>query len=114
MVVMVDDISRLARGLAAHLDLRTSIATAGGTLKSPSIKFGEDADSLLLETLLATVPQYGQEKNGGQIKNRMVARAMNSFWCFQSPIGCIYTKSGRGKILRRCSRSTRPPNLISL
>ena len=35
--VLIDDISRLARGLEAHLALRTAISNAGGILESPSI-----------------------------------------------------------------------------
>ena len=38
--VIIDDISRLARGLEAHIQLRTSISDAGGKLVSPSIEFG--------------------------------------------------------------------------
>lgn len=41
-VVVIDDISRLARGLEAHLQLRSDIAKAGASLESPSIEFGED------------------------------------------------------------------------
>ncbi|MCI4663150.1 MAG: recombinase family protein, partial [Neomegalonema sp.] len=33
--VLIDDISRLARGLDAHLALRTAISEAGGVLESP-------------------------------------------------------------------------------
>lgn len=43
--VLIDDISRLARGLEAHLALRAAIAECGGLLESPSIEFGEDSDS---------------------------------------------------------------------
>src|SRR3546814_8916718 len=35
--VILDDISRLARGLEAHLALRAAIAQAGGLLEGPSI-----------------------------------------------------------------------------
>ena len=41
--VLIDDISRLARGLEAHIQLRTAITAAGGKLESPSIEFGEDS-----------------------------------------------------------------------
>ena len=57
-VVIIDDISRLARGLEAHIQLRTSISSAGGKLESPSIEFGEDSDSQLVENLLASVSQH--------------------------------------------------------
>ena len=46
---IIDDISRLARGLEAHIQLRTAIGEAGGKLESPSIEFGEDSDSRLVE-----------------------------------------------------------------
>lgn len=47
-VVIIDDISRLARGLKAHLELRTAIQDAGGILQSPSIEFGECSATLSL------------------------------------------------------------------
>jgi DNA invertase Pin-like site-specific DNA recombinase len=49
-VVIIDDISRLARGLEAHLKLRADISGAGGRLESPSIEFGEDSDRSWLRT----------------------------------------------------------------
>jgi len=52
-IVLIDDISRLARGLEAHLSLRSEISAAGGSLESPSIEFGEDSDSILVENMLA-------------------------------------------------------------
>ncbi|WDR02373.1 recombinase family protein [Devosia algicola] len=44
-IVIIDDISRLARGVEAHIELRAAITLAGGILESPSVEFGEDADS---------------------------------------------------------------------
>ncbi len=62
-IVIIDDISRLARGLDAHIHLRTAINEAGGKLESPSIEFGEDSDSVLVENLLASVSQHQRQKN---------------------------------------------------
>lgn len=102
LVVIIDDISRLARGLEAHLRLRGAIASAGATLESPSIEFGEDSDSQLIENLLASVSQHQRQKNGEQTKNRMRARMMNGYWVFQAPWGYRYERqSGGGKILVR-------------
>ena len=93
---------RLARGLEAHLKLRTAIADAGGRLESPSIEFGEDSDSLLVENLLASVSQHQRQKNAEQTVNRMRARVMNGYWCFQPPIGYKYERSSRfSKVLVR-------------
>src|SRR3989344_3995364 len=62
-VVIIDDISRLARNLEQHIRLHKTIAAAGGHLESPSIEFGEDADSKLVEHLLASVSEHQSHKN---------------------------------------------------
>lgn len=99
-VVIIDDISRLARGLDAHLKLRQSLSSAGGKLESPSIEFGDDPDRIMVENLLATVAQHQREKNGQQTKNRMRGRMMNGYWTFYPPLGYKYEKvSGHGKLL---------------
>ncbi|MEO1407250.1 MAG: recombinase family protein, partial [Pseudomonadota bacterium] len=61
-IVIINDISRLARGLKAHMQLRADLAEAGGILESPSIEFGEDSDSILVENLLASVSQHQRQK----------------------------------------------------
>jgi site-specific DNA recombinase len=88
--VIIDDISRLARGLEAHIQLRTAIGEAGGKLESPSIEFGEDSDSRLVENLLASVSQHHRQKNTEQVKNRMRARLLNGYWVFYPAIGYKY------------------------
>jgi site-specific DNA recombinase len=95
-VVIIDDISRLARGLDAHLRLRAALSAVGARLESPSIEFGEDSDSVLVENLLASVSQHQRQKNGEQTKNRMRARAMNGYWVFQAPAGYSYERLGGG------------------
>jgi site-specific DNA recombinase len=101
-VVIIDDVSRLARGLQAHIELRAAITSASGALESPSIEFGEDPDSILVENLLASVSQHQRQKNGEQTKNRMKARVQNGYWVFQAPVGYKFSRvSGRGKMLVR-------------
>jgi len=101
-VVIIDDISRLARGLEAHLQLRAAINKAGGILESPSIEFGEDSDSQLVENLLASVSQHQRQKNGEQTRNRMRGRLLNGYWVFPAPIGYKYERvSDHGKLLVR-------------
>ena len=102
IVVIIDDISRLARGIEAHIKLRSSISNAGGILKSPSIEFGEDSDSLLVENLLASVSQHQCQKNREQTINRMKARTQHGYWTFQAPIGYRYQRTnGHGNLLVR-------------
>ena len=99
--VLIDDISRLARGVKAHIELRAAISLAGGMLESPSVEFGEDADSELQEYILATVAQHQRRKNAEQTKNRMRARVLNGYWVFQAPFGYKYHRViGRGQMLK--------------
>ncbi|MEM1344783.1 MAG: recombinase family protein [Pseudomonadota bacterium] len=101
-VVIIDDISRLARGMKAHLGLREAIARAGGILKSPSIEFADDADSELQELIMATVSQHQRRKNAEQTMNRMRARLSNGYWVFSCPIGYKRERvAGHGKLLVR-------------
>lgn len=101
-VVVIDDISRLARGLETHLALRAAIKNAGGKLESPSLKFANDSKSRLLEHVLASVVAHNREDNAEQVKNRMWGRLMNGYWVFHAPIGYRYVpKANCGKILIR-------------
>jgi site-specific DNA recombinase len=101
-VVIIDDISRIARGIEAHLKLRSQIASVGGLLESPSIEFGDDSDSIFHENLMASVAQHQRQKNAEQTMNRMKARVMNGYWVFSAPVGYHYKQvTGRGKMLIR-------------
>lgn len=102
IVFLIDDVSRLARGVEQHIQLRSAILAAGAVLESPSIEFGEDSDSILVENLLASVSQHQRQKNGEQTRNRMRARVVNGYWPFQAPTGFRHQRvTGRGMILTR-------------
>ena len=101
-VVIIDDISRLARGVQAHIELRAAISEAGGILESPTVDFSDDADGELQEYILATVAQHQRRKNAEQTKARMRARVMNGYYVFAKPYGYRYEKyKGQGNILVR-------------
>ena len=100
IIVVIDDISRLARDLRAHIDLRVAIQEAGGILQSPSIEFGQDSDSQLVENMLASVSQHHRQKNAEQVKNRMRSRMLNGYWVLCAPRGYKVEKCGaHGKML---------------
>lgn len=96
LVVIIDDISRMARDVRNHFDLKESIFRAGASLESPSIEFGEDSDSILIEHLLASVSQHQRQKNGEQAKNRMRARMLGGYWVFHAPLGYEYQRCAEG------------------
>ena len=62
-VVIVDDITRFARNVRVHFDLRAAILEVGGILESPSIELRDDADGELHEYILASVSQHQSRKN---------------------------------------------------
>ena len=101
-VVVVDDITRFARNVRVHFDLRAAILEVGGILESPSIELRDDADGELHEYIMASVSQHQSRKNREQTLNRMQARCQNGYWVFQPPIGFKYEKrDGHGKVLVR-------------
>lgn len=101
-IVLVDDISRLAHDVEAHWELRRTILRAGGKLESPSIEFKQDADSRMVENVLAGAAQHQREKNAEQTFNRMRARLMTGYWVFWRPLGYRYSKTrDHSKMLTR-------------
>lgn len=101
-IVIIDDITRLARSMSTHLLLREKIKNAGGVLQSPSLEFGEDSDSQLVEHLLASVSQHQRQKIGETTKNRMRGRMLNGHWTFRCPIGYKFIRhADHGKLLVR-------------
>ncbi len=99
-MVIVDDVSRFARDVGAHTELRNKIMTAGAAIDSPKTKFGVDAESRFLEMLWALLASRDREKNAELSKTRTIARLKNGYWTFSAPVGYQYTKApGGGKLL---------------
>ena len=102
LVVIIDDLSRFARGHRAHWALRDQLKEAGGILESPSVQFGDDADSALIEGMLVTMAQHQREKGAEQTKSRMRGRVLNGYWPFYTCRGYRHEhKTGEGKVLVR-------------
>jgi site-specific DNA recombinase len=99
-VVIVDDISRLARDIRVHLDLRDAIEKCGAVMESPTTVFGTDSDSRFFENMQALNAQHHREKNAEQTKKRQQARLMGGYWPFPAPIGYKHErKPGHGKVM---------------
>ncbi len=102
LVVIIDDLSRFARGHRAHWALRDQLKEAGGMLESPNVQFGDDADSALIEGMLVTMAQHQREKGAEQTRSRMRGRVLNGYWPFYLCRGYRHEhKTGEGKILIR-------------
>ena len=103
--VIIDDLSRLARDVVAHNQLRRTVKATGAIMVSPRHQFREDSDGRFVENVLASSYQHQREKNAEQTLNRMRARCLNGYWCFQAPKGYKYAEitdsRGKNKILVR-------------
>ncbi len=84
-VVLIDDISRLARDLMSYLTLRNEIAAAGGELKSPKMTFSDDPAAQLPERMMAIIVEHERITNARRASERMRARLQNGYWCFPVP-----------------------------
>lgn len=99
-VVIVDDISRLARDIRVHLDLRDAIDSCGAVLESPAMTFGVDADGRYFENMQALSAMHYREKNAEQTRKRQQARLLGGYWPFPPPIGYRHErKAGHGKVM---------------
>jgi len=57
-IVIIDDISRLARNLGRHTELRNTLTEAGGQLESPSIDLDDSPDNQLIERILISRAEH--------------------------------------------------------
>ena len=99
-VVIVDDISRLARDIRVHLDLRDAIDQCEAVLESPSVTFGNDPDGRYFENVQALNAQHHREKNAEQTKKRQQARLIDGYWPFPASLGYKHEKMhGHGNVM---------------
>lgn len=92
-VVLIFDITRFARGIDAHIALRSKIASTGARLESPSMEFiDDDPDRRLNENVLACFSQHFREVISKQTTIRMASRFKKGYWVNKTPIGYKFTK----------------------
>lgn len=101
--IIVDDISRVARSMEAHVEFQTKLTARGATLFSPSQEFEDSPHGKLVTNVLVSVASFQRDANTEQVINRQKARLMNGYWLFGRPQGYKYIKdpTGAGKILIR-------------
>ncbi len=101
-VVIIDDVSRLARDIQIYYTLKTAISKYGATLESPSHNFFQDSpENKLVESVSVSLAEYERNKNKERVKNRMKARLDDGFWPFPGFPKCFkhVQLKGMGKVL---------------
>ncbi|MEM9762816.1 MAG: hypothetical protein AAF968_09930 [Pseudomonadota bacterium] len=94
--------ARHPQDIESHWTLRRTLTETGGRLESPSITFGEDSDSVLIENLLASVSQHQRQRNRERTNKRLRACALNSHWCFHAlPTYRFERRPGHGEVVVR-------------
>lgn len=62
-VVIIDDISTLARSVEVFVQLRAALRDTGAVLESPAFAFEQSREGVLAEAMLASVTQYREERD---------------------------------------------------
>ena len=96
IVVIIDDVSRMARDVRHHFNLKEMIYATGATLESPTWEFKTDSHSIFHEGLMAGLAQYQSQMNAEQARTRMRGRMLQGFWVHNAPMGYKYQKSPAG------------------
>jgi len=99
-VVIIDEVSRLARHVRAHMDLRDAIYATGAELESPIYQFRDDAIGFLTEQSQAMFADFFRRQNTERVIERMKTRVQNGYYVFAPVPGYIYADlPEHGKII---------------
>jgi len=99
-VVIVDDISRMARDVAAHFAFKQELVTREVSIESPNFNFEDTAEGEVIENVMAAFSQYHRKSNARQVVQKQKARVEMGFWAFRAPKGYKMVKDPmHGKVL---------------
>jgi len=98
--VIFDDLSRFARDLSVHIQLKSELQARGAKLECLNLKLEDSEEGELVEMMMASVAQYDRKKNRRQVIQKQKARLESGYWPFCPPAGLKYEKiPGHGKAL---------------
>lgn len=86
-VIIFDDLSRFARDVKVHIQLKTELISRGAKLECLNFNFDESEESEYAELVLAAGNQYLRKQNRRQVIQKMKARLEDGFWPFCTPPG---------------------------
>lgn len=99
-VVIFDDLSRFARDVKVHIQLKAEFASRGVKLECLNFNFEDSDESEMAELMLAVSNQYQRKSNRRQVIQKMKARLENGYWPFMPPKGLVNKKDAiHGKLL---------------
>lgn len=98
-VVIVDEITRVARDVVGHFELRRLLKDRGVEMESPNFNFEDTPEGELVEGMMAMVSQYHRKGNRRQVVQKMKARMEAGYWPFGGKKGYKIVKDPKhGKL----------------
>ena len=102
IVIVVDEVSRLAREVLIHVDLVTRATDLNASIKFVKQNFENSSMGKFLENLYASIAQLERDKNTERVVERMLARLKAGAYVYgRAKLGYVYTRnyqSGIGAI----------------
>ncbi|MDO8648819.1 MAG: recombinase family protein [Candidatus Peregrinibacteria bacterium] len=87
IVVLIDDISRIARDVEVHFELKAAIESRNARLESPSHDFQNNPMGKFFETIMAGSAEYYRNENRVRVMKNMKSRLDKGYWPFDQPPG---------------------------
>ena len=95
-IIIFDDLSRFARDVKVHLQMRTELSGRGAKLECLNFNFEDTPEGQFIELILAGKAQLDREQNKRQVISRMQMRFKQGYWTFCAPLGYKFTKDATG------------------
>ncbi|MGD8744140.1 MAG: recombinase family protein, partial [Candidatus Woesebacteria bacterium] len=99
-VVLIDDLSRLARDVMVHIKLRVELNAREVELICLNMELSDTEEGEMAELIIAVANQYNRKTNRRQVIQKMKARLEAGYWPFNPPVGLVNKKDERhGRLL---------------
>lgn len=99
-VVLMDDVSRLARDHIKYGLFKKRIEEVGAKTAFVTMKFDETPEGNYVETIIAATAELERKQNARRTKSRMTARAKAGYYVSRAPYGYEYINDKiEGKVL---------------
>ncbi len=92
-VVLIDDLSRLARDVTVHLRLRLELKARGAELECLNLDLDKTEEGEFVELVMAGTNQLFRKQNRRQVIQKMKARMEMGCWPLCLPPGLKYVKT---------------------
>ena len=90
IIVIIDDLNRLARDVTIHRQFKVLIVKNGGMLQCVNMQLEDTPEGQFVETIVAATAELEKEQNTRRVKARQKARLEAGYWVFMQPVGYKY------------------------